>query len=458
MRMKAIGWVLLLSWGMASCTQQGAQHDALSAFTRVRALGGIEEYRLASNGLTVLLARDSTAPVVSFNVTYRVGSRNEVTGTTGATHLLEHLMFKGSDKYNKADGTGVFQYLERVGAGYNASTSFDRTNYYATLGRDHLDGYMAIEADRMRHLRLLEADRQAEMTVVRNEFERGKNSPGNVLWEEVMAATYQALPYHHSTIGWKSDIEQVPIAKLRAFYDTYYWPNNATVIVVGDFKTQDVLRMIHKHYAGYTASPQPIPEMYTEEPAQSGPRRVMVKRPGQLGSLLIAHKVPDGRHADQAALAVLDGILSTGKNARLYRALVDTGLTLEAGSATYGLHDLSVHLLDAELAPGATHEQVERALLAEVARIQRDGVSAEEVDRVKRQTLAAEAYRRDGSSGVAGALSEYAAIGDWTLYLRLPEQIAQVTPADVQRVAKAWLSADQSTTGWYVPVNKERGS
>ena len=181
----------------------------VAGFSHVKSLGGIDEYRLDSNGLTVLLVPDHSAPVVTFQVTYQVGSRNEVTGTTGATHILEHLMFKGSESFNDPKGNSVKVFLERVGGQFNASTSFDRTNYFATIGRESLDGYVAIEADRMRHLWLHEADRQSEMTVVRNEFERGKNDPDSVLMEEVTAAAYVALPYHHPTIGWKSDIEHV---------------------------------------------------------------------------------------------------------------------------------------------------------------------------------------------------------------------------------------------------------
>src|SRR5882724_636112 len=147
----------------------------VEGFSYVKSLGGIDEYRLDSNGLQVLLLSDHSAPVVTFNVTYRVGSRNEVTGSTGSTHLLEHLMFKGSEHYNDPAGNSVKEYLERVGGEYNATTYLDRTNYYATIGRDALDGYVAIEADRMRNLWLHESDRQSEMTVVRNEFERGKN-------------------------------------------------------------------------------------------------------------------------------------------------------------------------------------------------------------------------------------------------------------------------------------------
>jgi zinc protease len=431
-----------------------------AGFTHVKSLGGIDEYRLESNGLTVLLVPDHSAPVVTFEVTYEVGSRNEVTGVTGATHILEHMMFKGSEAFNDPKGNSIKQLLERVGGQFNASTSFDRTNYFATIGRESLESYIAIEADRMRHLWLHESDRQAEMTVVRNEYERGKNDPESVLMEEVSAAAFVALPYHHPTIGWKSDIEHVPIAKLREFYDTFYWPNNATLTVVGDIDTEPVLGLIKKYYGVYSHSPAPIPAIYTEEPAQSGERRVTVKRPGELGSIIVAHKVPNGRDADQAPIEMLDAILSSGKNARLYRALVDQGLALSAGAGTNLHHDLSLHTVFAALTPGTTHEQVEKALLAEINKIKTSGVTAAEVASVKQQYIAEDAYKRDGTAAVASEISEWIGVGDWTLYVTFPQKVQQVTPADVQRVAKQYFGADQSTTGWFVPLapKMEKGS
>jgi len=424
----------------------------VAGFTLLRVLGGVESYRLDANGLEVLVVPDHSAPVVTFQVTYRVGSRNEVTGTTGSTHLLEHLMFKGSERFNDPTGNSIKQYLERVGAGFNATTALDRTNYFATLGKESLEGYVAIEADRMRHLWLHEADRQSEMTVVRNEFERGKNDPNNRLMEEVTATAYEALPYHHSTIGWRSDIEHVPIEKLRSFYDTYYWPNNATVTLVGDIDPAAALALVQKYYGEIPHSPQPIPSVYTEEPAQSGARRVTVKAPGELGTVVIAHKVPNGLDADQAALDVLDGILSAGPNSRLYRRLVDGGLALQAGSSTDGHRDLSLHTLTAALAPGATHAAVEGALLDEVEKIKTSGVSVDEVERIKTQSRVSQAYKRDGTAGIASELNEWIAIGDWTLYVNYPALVAKVTPADVQRVARQYLTEDQSTTGWFVPI------
>jgi zinc protease len=434
--------------------------SAATSFSHIKSLGGIEEYRLDSNGLTVLLVADHSAPVVTFQVTYQVGSRNEVTGTTGATHILEHMMFKGSEGFNDPKGNSIKQLLERVGGQFNANTSQDRTNYFATIGRDNLESYIAVEADRMRHLWLRESDRQAEMTVVRNEYERGKNDPESVLLEEVSAAAYIALPYHHPTIGWKSDIEHVPIAKLREFYDTFYWPNNATITAVGDFETEPLLALIKKYYGVYSHSPAPIPTIYTEEPAQSGERRVMVKRPGELGTIIVAHKVPNGRDADQPALEMLDAILSSGKNARLYRALVDQGLALTAGAGTYLRRDLSLHALYAALTPGTSHDEVEKALWAEINKIKTAGVTAAEVATVKQQYIAEDAYKRDGTAAVASEMSEWIGIGDWTLYVTFPQKVQQVTAADVQRVAKQYFAADQSTAGWFVPVSPktEKGS
>ena len=439
----------------AAAAQATAPPDgsaAVAGFTHVKSFGGIDEYRLDGNGLSVLLVPDHSAPVVTFQVTYQVGSRNEVTGTTGATHILEHMMFKGSENFNDAKGNSVKQFLEHVGGQFNATTSFDRTNYFATIGRENLEGYIAIEADRMRRLWLREEDRKAEMTVVRNEYERGKNDPESVLMEEVTAAAYEALPYHHPTIGWKSDIEHVPITKLHEFYDAFYWPNNATVTVIGDIEPAATLTLVKKYYGAYPHSPAPIPAMYTEEPAQSAERRVTVKRAGELGTVIIAHKVPAGRHPDLPALDMLDAILSSGKNARLYRALVDQGLALNAGAGTDVHHDLSLHTVYAILAPGVTHAQVEKALVAEIVKVKTDGVTAAEVARVKQQYIAADAYKRDGTAAIASEINEWIGVGDWTLYVTFPQKVQLVTPADVQRVAVQYLKEDQATAGWFIPV------
>ena len=421
-------------------------------FSYVKSFGGIDEYRLDSNGLDVLLLENHSAPVTTFMVTYRVGSRNEVIGTTGATHLLEHLMFKGSTNYNDAKGNSVKQYLEGVGGAYNANTWLDRTTYFAQVGNEFLEGYMAVEADRMRNLLLREDDRRPEMTVVRNEFEIGENDPVQALDKEIFATAYEAHPYHHSTIGWRSDIEKVPIEKLRAFYDTFYWPDNSTVSVIGDFKPEAALALVKKYYGGYSKAPNSIPVVYTEEPAQTGPRRVVVRRAGELGVVGISYKSPAASDADMPALHVLGSILSSGKTSRFYRALTDRNLTTRVSADPGFFHDPSLFQIYAYLAPGVEHEQVEKVLRDELARIMKDGVTDAEVSTAVHKISAEIAYSRDGNAAVAATLVEWIAAGDWTLYSTYPESIRKVTAADVNRIATKYMADSQSTTGWFVPV------
>lgn len=430
---------------------------SVEGFSFVRTVGDISEYRLESNGLTVLLMPEHSAPVLTFMVTYRVGSRNEVTGTTGATHLLEHLMFKGTSKFLRSKGTGLDQMLERVGALYNATTWNDRTNYYENLGSEHLALAVEMEADRMRNLLLLESDRSPEMTVVRNEFERGENNPRNALGKEIWAAAFQAHPYHHDTIGWRSDIEKVPIEKLRAFYDTFYWPDNATVSVIGDFQPEIALGLIKKFYGVISRAPNPIPQVYTEEPDQTGPRRITVKRSGQVGVVALGHKITAATHPDYPAIVVLSAILTDGKNSRLYKALTDRNLALDVNGSAGFNHDPSLHITTMPLAPGVSHEEVEKITVAEIEKVRTAGVTEVEVKAAIAKQLADSAFQRDGSFAIAGNLNECIATGDWTTYYTIDEKIRAVTPADVQRAANKYFNADQSTTGWYIPEASRGG-
>lgn len=431
---------------------------AAGAFQTVKSVGAVTEYRLPANDLTVLLLPDHSAPVVTFMVTYRVGSRNEVTGTTGATHLLEHLMFKGSKNFHPGIGKGFDTLMDKVGGINNATTWLDRTNYYENLPSDHLALAVELEADRMRGLLLREEDRRPEMTVVRNEFELGENDPASALDKEVTAAAFIAHPYHHSTIGWRSDIEKVSIEKLREFYDTFYWPDNAVVTVIGDFQPARALELVAKHFGPIPRAPKPIPPVYTEEPAQTGPRRVVVKRPGEIGVVQIAFKAPHARHPDHAPLEVLAAVLSEGKTSRLYRGLIDTNLAISADASKGFFHDDFLFTVNALLAPGVTHEQAEKTLLAEVEKVRTAGVTAAETERALNKLLARIAYLRDGSFAQAGQINEMIAVGDWTLYYTLLDKIKAVTPADVQRVAKAYLNTDQSTTGWFIPQTGKPGT
>jgi zinc protease len=424
-------------------------------FVHEETLNQISAYRYEENGLRVLLMPEHTSPVVTVMVTYLVGSRNEVTGTTGATHLLEHLMFKGSENFNQDNGNGYDQTLDPLGAINNATTWFDRTNYYVNSPNDHLETIIALEADRVRGLLLRESDRRPEMTVVRNEFERGENSPFSVLIDQVGSAAFIAHPYHHSTIGWRSDIENVPIEKLREFYDTYYWPNNATVSVIGDFDSEEALALIARYFGKIPPAPHEIPEVYTEEPKQDGPRRIIVKRAGQLGLIDIAHKIPAGTEKDYPAVSVLSRILASGKNSRLYRALTDPGLSTGASAYAFYNRDMTLHHTFVPLAPDVSHEEAESIVLTEMEKLKAGGVTETEVANAISQILAESAFSRDGPFAVAEVLNEHIAVGDWRAYYTLDERISEVTAADVQRVAKLYFDEDRSTTGWFVPQAAE---
>jgi zinc protease len=431
-----------------------AEPIQVDGFTHIRTVGDIQEYRLDANGLRVLVQEKKSAPVVTFMVTYHVGSRDEVTGTTGATHLLEHLMFKGSERYDRSKGTGFDQVLERVGAETNATTWHDRTNYFATVPNQAFSVLVEIEADRMRNLALREEDRRPEMTVVRNEFERGENNPQSALDKELWAAAFIAHPYHHDTIGWRSDIEKVPISKLREFYDTYYWPNNATATVIGDIKPAEALKIIAQHYGKIPKSPKPFPEVYTQEPEQNGQRRVKVERAGELGVVALAHKIPPATHADWPAVQILSAILTNGKTSRSYRGLTDKNLTMDVSAFTGFNRDPSLHTIAAELAVGAKHEDVEKQLVVEIERVKKEGVTDAEVQTAVAKLLAERAFARDGTFASAAVINECIAVGDWTLFVTLDEKLKAVTAADVQRVAKDYLIERRSVAGWFVPSDE----
>lgn len=422
-----------------------------TAFEFIKSSGGIDEYRCTLNDLSVLLMEDHSAPVVTFMVTYHVGSRNEAIGHTGSTHLLEHMMFKGSKNFNKEKGNPIWTVLQDVGAQINATTGMDRTNYFELLPSEHLGRAIAIEADRMRNLFIKDEERQTEMTVVINEFERGENDPFDTLDKNMWATAYQAHPYHHSTLGWRSDIEGVSTERLREFYETYYWPNNATVTIIGDFNKNDALQMILDNYGAIPKSPHEIPEMYTTEPEQEGARRFVIKRSGQMGIVGIAHKTPEGLNVDYHSISILSRILGEGKSGRLYKKIVDKGLATSISIWDYPLRDNGLFITYAFLTPGIKHEDVEKIILDEYALIKNKGVTNKEIARAKGQVRAQLAYSRDGSYSIASNLNEAIATGDWTYYTNYLENINKVTKADIERIVKTYLIEDKSTTGYFIP-------
>tara|TARA_Y100000588_G_scaffold355666_1_gene411136 strand:- start:371 stop:1648 length:1278 start_codon:yes stop_codon:yes gene_type:complete len=421
------------------------------SFKHIKSSGGIEEYQLKSNGLKVLMLQDSSTPVATFMVTYHVGSRNEAIGYTGSTHLLEHLMFKGSRNYNKEKGTAIWDELQNIGAQINATTWNDRTNYFEVVPSQYLEKAISIEADRMRYSFLRDEDRQPEMTVVRNEYERGENSPFDVLDKNIWATAYQAHPYHHSTIGWRSDIENVSTERLKDFYNIYYWPNNATATVIGDFNVDSTLSLIEKYFGEHSKSEHEIPKVYTEEPQQEGPRRIVVKRTGQAGITAVAHKTPHGLHNDIHAIHLLGKILCDGKSSRLYQKIVDQGLATSLFMYDFPFKDNGLFITYAFLTPEVSNQKVEEIILDEYNDIINNGVDQEELSRAIAKTRATVAFSRDGSYAVASALNEAIAIGDWEFYTNFLDNIEAVSTENIQLAAKQYLVEDQSTVGWFIP-------
>lgn len=428
----------------------------IDQFTKITEYEGITEYKLDANGLKVLLAPRRAAPVVALMVVYRVGSRNEAVGHTGATHLLEHMLFKGTPTYNKKNGTQIAAVLQKQGAVYNADTWFDRTRYYEMLPADQLELAVHLEADRMRNSFIADSDRQSEMTVVRNEMERGENEPSRILDERVWAMAFREHPYHHPTIGWRSDVEGMPTSQLKEFYDVYYHPNNATAIVVGDFDEQTALDLIAKHFGAVPASPQPIPPMYTTEPKQEGEIRFKLRRAGQLGLIEMAWHIPEATHADTATLSVLDHVLSAGVTSRLYQALVETQLAVDESAQAFQFVDPGLFTIDVTIRPESSHEAVEEVVLAELEKLKVEDVTESELQKAKNIILTQMIFLRDSPFGVVSALGESEAVADWKLYANLPKMVEAVTAADIRRVANTYFTEDNRTVGWFIPKEESQ--
>jgi zinc protease len=425
--------------------------DSAAGFELVEEKAGIREFRLVSNGLRVLLIQNRVAPVLTFAIVYHVGSRNEAVGHTGATHLLEHLMFKGTPEFQRSKGTAVASVLEALGARFNATTWFDRTNYYETIPSDQFEVAARIEASRMRNALLRDEDRVPEMTVVRNEFERGENSPFQVLYKLTFATAFREHPYHHPTIGWRSDIEEVTTERLREFYDTFYHPNNATAMVIGDFEEGSALSTVAKHFGAIPPSPKPIPAVYTVEPPQEGERRFVVRRVGQVGWCALSWRTVAARHPDMPALAVLGNILGGGITSRLHQALVEKNLALSVSVVPWQLRDPALFSVFAPVRPGVEIAEVESTVRQEIAAIAANSVTPAECEKAQTQIEAEVIFDRDSTDQIAASLSEAIAVADWQWYADYTAAIRRVTPEDVRRVVLAYLHDDGLTVGLYVP-------
>ncbi|HKW51619.1 MAG TPA: pitrilysin family protein, partial [Candidatus Eisenbacteria bacterium] len=308
-----------------------------------------------SNGLKVLIQETHTAPVVSFMVWYKVGSRNESAGITGISHLLEHMMFKGTPTYGKGE---IARILQRNGASFNAGTSLDYTNYFEVLASDRLDLAIQLEADRMRNALIPDEEHRLEMTVVRSELERNEDNPHRALYLETFAQAFQAHPYHWPTIGWRTDVEQITTDQIRDYYRRYYVPNNATVVIVGDVDRAKVLATVERAFGQIPKGADP-PEMKVVEPPQMGERRFKIRKAGDTRYLMVAWRNPAITDPDTYPLDVLGMILGHGKTSRLYRGLVEGKLATEVDASNETARDPFLLITQATVAPDATLERVE---------------------------------------------------------------------------------------------------
>ncbi|WP_152682862.1 pitrilysin family protein [Caenimonas sp. SL110] len=423
----------------------------------VETFRGVAQYRLKSNGMTILVLPQRAAPVFTFMVVYHVGSRNESPGNTGSAHLLEHMIFnKSTQNFGRANGHKTFQEViyEAGGdaASSNMTTWYDRMTGYSTFPSDKLELAMRIEAERMSRALILDEERKSEMSVVRNEFEIGENQPSRVLAKSVIASAIQAHPYHWSTIGYRSDIEGVTTEKLREHYKTFFHPDNSSAILIGDFDTEAALTAFDRQFGAIARAPHPIPPVITVEPPQEGERRASVRRPGTVGLVHVAYMRPAASHPDFMALEVLGVILGDGVNSRLYRSLVDEGLATSVDVSNWALRDPFAFYITASNAPGRPHRDVEAAIKSVVAGVADKGVTEVELARAKRQIEIAHVRSREGSNNLARNMAEAVASTDWKWFLTYTDRIAAVSAEDVKRVAATYLVTDRATVGWFEPT------
>lgn len=416
----------------------------------VASVEGITEFRL-DNGLQVLLFPDPSKPQVTVNLTVFVGSRHEGYGEAGMAHLLEHMVFKGTP-----DHPEVPRVLKEHGADFNGTTWLDRTNYYETLpaSNDNLEFAIRLEADRMVNSFIKGEDLAKEMTVVRNEFERGENSPSRILDQRMWSSAYEWHNYGKSTIGNRADIERVPVENLRRFYKKYYQPDNAVLILSGQFDPVQALGFVEKYFGVLPKPDRVLENTYTEEPAQDGERRVTLRRVGDVSLVGAMYHITSGAHPDYVSLDTLEHILTSSPSGRLYKALVETRRAASVNGGAYALHDPGVFKLSAEVAVGNEPLEV-LATLNEIAEsIHEQGVTEEEVNRAKTYWLKNWEQSLNDSQQVAIQLSDWAAQGDWRLMFLYRDRLEQVTPASVQAVAKKYLQRNNRTVGLFLPTKE----
>jgi zinc protease len=409
---------------------------------------GVTEYQLA-NGLRLLTVPDPGSDTTTVHLMYLVGSRHEGYGEKGMAHLLEHLLFKGSKRH-----PNIKEEFNARGARWNGTTSNDRTTYFETFAAtdDNLDWALGLEADRMVNSFVSKKDLDAEMTVVRNEFEMGENNAGSVLFQRMQQLAFPWHNYGNAIIGQRADIERVPIAKLQAFYRTWYQPDNALLIIGGKFDPRKALELAAKHFGPIPKPRRALPSFYTEEPTQDGEREVTLRRVGENQVVSSLYRVPAGHHPDYPAIDVLTNVLGDVPSGRLHRALVQKGLASYVWGAERGLHDPGFVYFGGALPKDGKLDAAREALLAVVEKLKSEPVRPEELERARTSLLNDFEKTQLETAAYVRALSEFAAIGDWRLFFLYRERLKKVTLADVQRVAEHYLKPANRVLGVFVPT------
>ena len=418
--------------------------------TRITSVEGINEYRLA-NGLQILLVPDDSKPTTTVNLTYRVGSRHESYGETGMAHLLEHLLFKGTPTTRNALGE-----FGKRGLRANGTTSFDRTNYFASFAAndDNLRWFLSWHADAMVNSFIARADLDTEMTVVRNEMERGENDPGRILMQQTMATMYQWHNYGKSTIGARADVENVDITRLQAFYRQHYQPDNATLIVTGRFDPAQVLAWTALYFGPIPRPTRILQPTYTLEAAQDGERSLTLRRSGGAPIIYVGFHVPPGAGDDTAALTVLSWLIGDPPAGRLHRRLVERQLAASTFGFTWSLAEPGVMLLGAQLAPGQDVEKARAEMLAGIDSVLSEPITKEEFERARTQWLNYWEQGFNDPETVGVQLSEAVGQGDWRLFFIERDRMRALTLQDVQAAAGRWLKRDNRTVGTYLPTEQ----
>ena len=417
---------------------------------RVTSVEGITEYKLA-NGLRILLFPDQTKPTLTINVTYLVGSRHENYGETGMAHLLEHLMFKGTPTNPDID-----KQFNKRGARSNGTTNFDRTNYFELVqaSDDNLKWAIDMEADRMVNSNIAKIDLDSEMTVVRNEYERGENSPGGVLYKRMQSVAFDWHNYQNSPIGNRSDIENVKIENLQAFYRLHYQPDNAVLLIAGKFDESTALKLINDAFGKIPKPTRVLPKLWTVEPTQDGERSFTVRRAGNIQYVMLGYKVPSMLHPDSVALTYLMAVLGNSPNGRLHKLLVESGKATGVGAGGGTTVDPGLETVIAVVKEGDAIDEVQKILIDAVENFISTPPTKEEMDRVRTQLVNGFEQTLSSPEALGVGMSEVIAAGDWRLFFYFRDRLAKVTTDDVMRVAKAYFKRDNRTVGLFQPTKQ----